>query len=385
VNILHVTPLYAPAWQFGGVVRSVSTLAEQCAAKGARVSVVTTAIGTPFEGLSKPHAEERRGVRVTYCPGRRMPIGILSRDLTRAAAAALPAIDICHITGVWQPSVVPAARLCRASGVPYVTSPRGALSPYSFRDGWLKKHLYFRLCERAVQRDASALHATSPLEEQELRHLLPKAAVEVIPNICDSTRWFSDREGGARWRAAKGIGPGTAVFLHVGRIEPKKNLPFLGEVARGLPSESDWVFVLVGPAEKSELGRVTTAFGHAANRLITVPGTGSEDELRAAYSTATCLVMPSFHENFGNVVLEAIYCGTPVIASDQVGVAEMIAASPYVEVLPLRRNEWANALAGMGRECGSGLSSSGLHELRNQFSGAGVADQMIHFYESVLT
>jgi glycosyltransferase involved in cell wall biosynthesis len=377
MNILHVTPLYAPAWQFGGVVRSVSTLAETCAAKGSHVSVVTSGIGTPYEQLKEPHTELRHGVEVTYCPALRYPIGIMSQALTQAVEAALPATDICHITGVWQPSVLAAARLCRTKGIPYVTSPRGALSPYSFRDGWLKKRIYYALCERAVQRGASAVHATSPLEDSELKALLPQAKVNVIPNICEQA---------AEWRRAHGIGPATPVFLHVGRVEPKKNLPFLGQVARRLPPASDWRFVLLGPAESDELARVNAAFHGLSDRLVTLPGTGSEGELRGAYSAATCLVMPSFHENFGNVVLESLFCGTRVLASDQVGAAAMLGTSLRIDVLPLKSEQWANSLTHiLGTSDSPRLSAANAHMLGTRFSGSEVADSMLALYNAVVS
>lgn len=380
MNILHVTPLYAPAWQFGGVVRSVSALAEACAAKGARVSVITTSIGTPYERQKQPPTELRYGVEVMYCPASRSPVGILSNALTQAVAAALPATDVCHITGVWQPSVLAAAHLCKKKGIPYVTSPRGALSPYSFRDGWLKKRAYYALCERGVHRNATAVHATSPLEECELKALLPEASVHVIPNICNARQWFPDRAGAAEWRRAHGVKPNTPVFLHVGRVEPKKNLPFLGEVARRLPLTSDWRFILVGPAEESELSRVTASFHNISDRLLTVSGTGSEEELRGAYSAATCLVMPSFHENFGNVVVEALYCGTPVITSDRVGVALMLIGSPLLKVIALRTEAWSNTLSTLLSDQRGEQHSLELIDLQSRFLAPRIADLMMCMY-----
>jgi glycosyltransferase involved in cell wall biosynthesis len=382
MRILHVTPLYAPAWQFGGAVRSVSMLAEQCAAGGHAVSVVTTGIGTPHEGCEGPREEERQGVRVTYCPAVRTPIGIVSSAMTNAVKAALQQVDICHITGVWQPSVLAAARLCRRTGVPYVTSPRGALSPYSFRDGRLKKRAYYGCCERSLQRGAAAIHATSPLEAEELRVLLPKSAISVIPNICEADRWFPDPAGGLRWRQQHGIALHAPLFLHVGRIEPKKNLPFLGDVARSLPSDAAWRFVLVGPAEPGEISRVKAAFRHDPNRLMLIPGTGADAALRAIYSAASYMVMPSFHENFGNVVLESIFCGTPVIASPAVGVAEMVSDSPRVRILPLRGDRWADAL-NIYCDPGSRLKPSpSVNEIQQRFSPTTVGDSMISFYET---
>jgi glycosyltransferase involved in cell wall biosynthesis len=384
VRILHVTPLYAPAWHFGGVVRSVSTLAEECAARGVEVAVITTGIGTPHEKKRATQHEVRRGVRVAYCSAFSTPIGLMSSEMTKSVEDALRHTDVCHITGVWQPSVLAAARLCHQMGVPYVTSPRGALSPYSFRDGRLKKAAYYTCFERSLQRQAAAIHATSPLEERELCSLLPDANVAVIGNICESSHWLPEPERGRQWRNEHGIATDTPLFLHVGRIEPKKNLPFLGEVARSLPRDSPWQFVLVGPAEPAELARVRASFRHDPRRLTVISGTGSDDVLRAIYSAATCFVMPSFHENFANVIVEAVFCGARVLASRYVGVAEMLPASPRVRMLPLDRNVWASVLSDI---CDAGrplLSADPPSGALNSFSAEIVIQQMIQLYSHSL-
>jgi glycosyltransferase involved in cell wall biosynthesis len=384
MNILHVTPLYAPAWQFGGVVRSVSMLAEQCAAQGHAVSVITTSIGTPHEDRISPLQEERRGVRVMYYPAVRTPVGIFSNAMTNAAKNALQEVDICHITGVWQPSVLAPGRLCRRIGVPYVTSPRGALSPYSFRDGRLKKTAYYTWFERSLQRGAAAIHATSPLEAHELQALLPTQAVSIIPNICEADRWFRDPDGGLRWRQQHAIAVDAPLFLHVGRIEPKKNLPFLGDVARILPKDAPWRFVLVGPAEPRERLRVQAAFRHDPDRLLLFPGTGADGALRAIYSSASCMVMPSFHENFGNVVLEALFCGSPVLASPGVGAAHMVSDSPSVNILPLRRECWADALMTFCDAASPPTPSPSHDEIQHRFSPMAVGGMMIPFYKTAV-
>ena len=384
MRILHVTPLYAPAWHFGGVVRSVSTLAEECAVRGVEVSVITTGTGTPHEGKKATQHEVRQGVSVAYCSATPTPIGLMSSAMTRSVEDALQHTDVCHITGVWQPSVLKAARLCHQMGIPYVTSPRGALSPYSFRDGRLKKAAYYACFERSLQRQAAAIHATSPLEQRELCSLLPGANVVVIANICESTRWMPEPERGKQWRNEHGIAADTPLFLHVGRIEPKKNLPFLGEVARLLPRSLPWQFVLVGPAEPAELARVRASFRHDPRRLTVISGTGSDDVLRAIYSAATCFVMPSFHENFANVIVEAVFCGARVLASRYVGVAEMLPASPRVRILPLDRNVWASVLSDI---CDAGrplLSADPPSGALNSFSAEIVIQQMIQLYSHSL-
>jgi len=347
LSVLHVTPLYAPAWQFGGPVRSTHEIAAGLAARGHQVTVVTTSCGTPDEASPDVVRKVIDGVNVCYCPWAQGPFGIASRTMRTVAKTCATQADVAHVTGVWQPSVRGVYGDLDALGVPYVSSPRGALSPYSFRQGWLKKSLYFRIFERRFARGAAALHATAPLEEAELARLFPGAPIRVIPNACDPTKWYPDQAAGAVWRERHGISPDEFVLAHVGRIHPKKNLDFLADVAVRLPAHGRWRLVLSGPtAVRDQPYRDKLAGRFPPGRLVIADGASDTGETRAAYSGADVLVFPSLHENFGNVLVESLLCGTPVMSSPNVGAAAFFDGTKGVRIRDLDATRWAHDLSG---------------------------------------
>jgi glycosyltransferase involved in cell wall biosynthesis len=209
----------------------------------------------------------------------------------------------------------------------------------------VKKLLYFQFFERRFARRAATLHATAPLEEAELRRLFPTLALRVIPNACDSEKWYSEQVAGAVWRERHGITPDEFVLAHVGRIHPKKNLDFLVDVAARLPATGRWRLVFYGPtAAKDRPYRTSLADRFPPGRLVIADGAGDTGETRAAYSGADILVFPSLHENFGNALVESLLCGTPVMSSPNVGAAAFFGRTEGVRVLDLDAPTWAREL-----------------------------------------
>lgn len=342
LKILHYIPVYAPAWKYGGPVRSTATLCEALAKEGNEVEVLTTDAGleqAPEIPRSRP--VDRDGVTVTYfarAPG----MGIRSPELERAVGARVRKFDVIHVTGVWQRTAPAAYRAARRAGVPLVVSPRGALSRYSWTQRRWRKLVYFFLWERPGLRGAAGIHYTSRLEEQECRRYKFTAQTKVIPNIVDTSFWNRDEGGAREWRARHAIPPGEPFALYAGRLEPKKNLAFLIPV---LADALGWRLVLLGYEERGQstlLQREAARLG-CANRLLLLPGTPAE-ELRAAYSAADVFVLPSHHENFANAVVEAAACGCPALLSARVGCAEELQVAGSARILPFRTEDWVAAL-----------------------------------------
>jgi hypothetical protein len=119
MRLLHFLPVYAPAWQFGGPVLSVSRLCEALAAAGTEVEVITTSAGLPdwpAERLGVP--EQWGGVRVVRYPVDRAGGAIRSRALEAALASHLGRADLLHLSAVWQPLGLPVQRAAHRAGVP---------------------------------------------------------------------------------------------------------------------------------------------------------------------------------------------------------------------------------------------------------------------------
>ena len=378
MRLLHAAPVYAPAWSYGGTVRSVTAIAEAVASLGVHVTVVTTTVGTEWSKCRESVWREVNGVEVCYCPGRITPAGIWSTEAYRVLRARAAQSSVGHITSCWIPFGVAALRAFQRSALPFVSSPRGCISSYSFADGWWKKWPYFWLFERRIEQQAAVLHATSPLEVSDLRRYFPHKEIALIPNMCRTDRWFPDPVAGAEWRRRHGIPPGTLIALYVGRVEPKKNLPFLAKVQQAMPKGRQFRVVLMGPAETQELEKVLGAYrARDLEPPLLLPGTGDDRDLRAAYSAADVFVLPSHHENFSNVVVEAAMCGTPVVASPNVGVAHAMSGLACAQLVQPDPIAWASAILGAAS---SRLDQSRVGELGSTFTPAYVAGELVALY-----
>ena len=350
MRILHAMPVYAPAWQFGGPVLSVSRLCEGLARQGVEVHVITTNAGLPelpAEQLGRPLL--RGGVQVTYFPTDRA-IGLIR---SRAMEAALPNVmtqaDLVHLSAIWQPLGIAIQKAALTHDVPTLNSLRGALGPYSFQRGWWKKIPYYLLRERPHLQQAAGLHVTSQQERKELQYLGLKAPRYLLPNPMDLSQLQPDGRQRQQWRQQLGIQANERVLLICGRQHHKKGLDLLPGVLETC-KQHPWRLLLVGADDDGSGTDLQQALRERGlgQRLLTLP-TLPAHELGGIYNAADLLLLPSRHENFGNVVIEALACGCAVAISDRTGVAgDLLAAAPadYGIVLPRRRQHWADWLEG---------------------------------------
>ena len=113
-------------------------------------------------------------------------------------------------------------------------------------------------------------------------------------------------------RGAKG-----KVILYVGRISKEKELAFLAKVAEAMPAEANATFAFVG--EGPYLPELKRKLKEAV-----FTGVLHGKELSQAYASADLFVFPSTTDTYGNVVVEALASGLPVVVSDQGGPGELL-------------------------------------------------------------
>jgi len=341
IKILHYIPTYAPAWKFGGPVRSTSLLCEGLVREGNEVEVFTTDAGLEQEPeIPRGRPVDRGGVKATYFP-RAPGMGIRCPDLEKAVRARVREFDLIHVTGVWQRTAPAAYRVALEAGVPLVVSPRGALSRYSWTQRRWRKLVYFILRERPALRRAAGIHYTSKLEQEESRPYRFRARTTVIANPVDTVFWARDPAGAERWRQQHGFSGADRIAFYAGRLEPKKNLNFLIPV---LARASTWNLVFLGYNERGQVERLCREAARlgCGPRLRILPDARAED-LRSAYSAADVFVLPSHHENFANSAVEAVACGCPALLSGRVGCAEELQSRGWAEILPLETEAWVAA------------------------------------------
>ncbi len=349
MKLLHYIPTYAPAWKWGGPVRSVSGLCEQLARSGHEVTVFTTDAGlAPADRPPTEDAVQRNGVSVHYFRSREGR-GILSPGLESAVRARTREFDLVHVTAIWQRTGPAACRAARRAGVPYVISPRGALGPYSWSRGRWKKLAYYWLVERENLRRAAGFHYTAAAEADECRAFRFGQPFCVAANGVDFGLWRRDAAGAGAWRRQTGIPSDAVVLLYAGRLHHKKGLDLLPEVLAGVVRrcpERIIRLVLLGPDDDGTAEQVVRGCRQqgVADSLLILPAT-TPAELPAVYSAADVFVFPSHHENFGNVAVEAAACGAWVLASEETAVAAELAELGAGARLARAAEVWIEAIS----------------------------------------
>jgi glycosyltransferase involved in cell wall biosynthesis len=171
---------------------------------------------------------------------------------------------------------------------------------------------------RRVLDDASAIICLSEAERRTIAKRHPGVRVELIPNGVDFTR-FSEGNG-QEFRRRHGVPAQARVLLLVGRVDPQKNqalaLWLLGALEQRHP---DVHLVLAGPTTSPAYAAGLEAEMRARGQRRRVTwlsdlGHATQDLVNAYHAADVCLV-PSRHEPFGIVVLEAWAAGRPVVAS----------------------------------------------------------------------
>jgi glycosyltransferase involved in cell wall biosynthesis len=295
----------------GGPSRTVTSLCTALARLDCDVDLVAGRDTRRDGTLVLPAAQQ---VRVRMADGSRAFAPGLAWSFLRVvseATRASPVPALVHDHGVWGPTNVAAWRAAAGARLPYVLSPRGMLEPWALRYKAGRKRLAWAAYQRRIVRASSALVATSAQERDAIRAVAPGRPIAVIPNGVDLPAIVPDR--------SRRDGAAVLRVLFLSRVHPKKNLPALlhawQQVCRA-PSRERWILEVAG---HDELGHTREMMQLAASldlgARVAFLGPVDERSRDALLARADVFVLPSFSENFGVVVAEALAHGLPVIAT----------------------------------------------------------------------
>ena len=337
MRILNVTETYAPFLEFGGPPVKVRALSEGLARRGHQVTVVTADWGlekrlqTQEEKITAGRSpfgwrREENGVQAIYVPTwMRYRTVSWNPAVKRYCRARLQNFDVVHIFGLYDMLGPAVAAACRKRSLPYVLEPIGMFVPI-VRNLWLKR-MYHAVWGRRLLQGASAVIATSEQEVEELvAGDLPRTKVMLRRNGVEVPPSWPER---GKFRKSQGISREEKLVLFLGRLSTKKSPDLLLKAFAELAGRSFGIpmtLVFAGPDEggvKSELEQMATQLGVRTKVQFVGPIFG---EMKwAAYRDADVFVLPSQNENFGNSAAEAVAAGTPVIVTEQCGIAPLLA------------------------------------------------------------
>lgn len=227
----------------------------------------------------------------------------------------LPDFDVVHFHGLWEWSHHRARNWCQQLKKPYLVSPHGMLEDWAFRHRGWKKRPYFHLLERSSVARAAAILATSELETTPLLRWFPTKSIRVLPLGGHAPSKVNSH---AQARAKLNIRDDEYVVLFLSRCHEKKGLHVLTESLPEAAKEASRPIRLIvvgdGDARYVDPLRAATASWTGSLRC---EWTGAKwgDEKWDYLSAADLLCLPSFSENFGLAVLEALFAGTPVLTT----------------------------------------------------------------------
>jgi len=346
MKILHVAQ--AVSRNFGGVQTVLHDLVRAQAAAGHSVDVVSTNVDAPHGVLPVvPNSFiERDGVRWRHCSVEFRPL-LVSWDLERYIKKNIKRYDIAEIHGLYRFPPTYAAWQARRQGVPYVVRPHGSLDPYLYErstTGRLGlKRLYERWFDLPNLHAASAIHYTAEDERERAAFLKLRAPSFVVPNGLDWDRYRTLPVRGAL-RARWGLGEAPLV-LFLGRLHFKKGLdlliPAFDTLRRQVP---DVQLVIAGP-ENDDYGQQVRGWVRERGlQAVHFVGALHGADVEQAYVDADVFALPSYTENFGMTVVEALACKLPVVISDQVNIHAEISGAGAGLVTRCDAGEVAQAL-----------------------------------------
>ncbi len=328
MKILHLIHSVNPA--HGGTTTAVQTLAGACQALGHPSLTVT---------LDAPTAEWKSSWQTPlHFAGPGHTHYGWSPRLLPALRKLSSDVDLVIVHGLWQFHASAARMLRQKDGVPYVVAPHGMLDPWALKQSLLKrilKTVNWALVTRRVLQEASAFWFTTENERDSAAPaLLGISADRRVASLGVDAPPAAPSVLKSGWQERHPELANRTVLLHLGRLHPKKGCDLLIEgfaawVNRCAIPRDSWPHLrFAGPPVSAQylehLQRLCARHQLELHRDVTfagmVTGTAKWQELAAA----AALVLPSFQENFGLVVGEAMACGTPALLSDKVNICDLI-------------------------------------------------------------
>jgi len=313
MKILFIVPSYKPAYVYGGPIVVIARLAEQLVQMGHGVEVyTTTANGATELEIAANTTVIMDGVKVTYFKRITGDHTHVSPALWKALWTNARQFDKVHIHSWWNFLVMGASFICKWKNMKPLLSPHGMFCDYvlTARNNRKKKLLHTVMGRRLLRH--TYLHVSSELEWKECRQINQGWEGGQVFNLVDLPE-------GDFIRSDNGVF--TISFLS--RVDPKKGLDLLIRALSQVTFPYRLQIAGSGDAAYVTTLKELIASLDMDNSVEWVGWKGSGDKFHFLAAT-DLFALTSRNENFAIVVIESLYAGTPVLISDQVGLATYV-------------------------------------------------------------
>lgn len=311
MKILHIIPSISS--ESGGPPRSTRATIQALNdySTEAHNTILTTDLGLTHEWKNEYIESLGGNSQVIACKQYGKHTTNISFELFRWLYTNVTKFDLVVIRAMLHPISTISSYIVNSKNVPYVITPHGTLSNYTFEHkNTVVKRIYFRLFERRSVNGSKYVQATTRSEKEQIEDLNISTQVKKIPHpYLDNSVYQRDNVDQSR-------------ILYMSRLHPSKGLDRLLPVLKRLKDKGfNFSFRIAGTGDGNYENKLRNqvhelGLGEIVNFLGFLEGEKKKLELERA----GLFVLPSYKENFGIAVVEAMNTGIPVVISKEVDI-----------------------------------------------------------------
>ena len=290
----------------------------------------------------------------------------------------LKTADVVHIQGLWStfPSLI--GVFCSAlTTAKIVISPRGMLEPWSLSQNGLRKKIALLTYQGILLRKSDCLHVTAASESEHAQNIIRHTNIEIIPNGLNVSKYQL---------ASHETQDSKRTILFLSRIHPKKGIELLFDAWEELKFLwPEWQVHIVGDGAEDYIAHLKTEIQTRSLDSIDICDPLYDEEKYSKFASSDLFVLPTYSENFGIVVAEALASGLPVITTT---------GTPWTEIEPAgcghcikpESDAFVEAIVHWTSQTPAQRKASGLKGaalIQNKYSLASVGESFMRLYASL--
>jgi len=301
MKILFPIGSFYPA-QSGGPSNTIYWLSKALKKEGIQPIVITTDKDIKdFDIIFNQYIYDSKIGEIIYCKESDYKF---SFNLIKHTLKKIKSVGIVHLTSLFFiPSII-IAFFTKFYDKKVVWSVRGELEPNALKYKKIYKKLYLNLIKILINKNF-VFHSTSKTETQNIKKVFSNAKIIEVPNYLELPKKYEIEVENK--------------ILFLGRIHPIKNLESLVKAFAKIVKETNiknYKLIIAGTGEREYIESISDLINKLKiKKYVDMIGMITGEEKQKLIASSYVLVLPSFSENFGNVVVEALSQGTPVIAS----------------------------------------------------------------------
>ena len=384
MKVLHVIPSLSAT--LGGPTQVALQTVKAIRSQGIDAEIVTTnhdrtkTLDVPLNCLT-----DYEGVPVWFLPvTSTLKEYIFSAGLTKWLWQHIPSYDLLDNHYLFSYAPTCAAAIACLQNIPYTVRTQGQLTPWALKQSQFKKQLYTSIIERHNLCKAAAIHCTTQQEAIDLRNFGINTSTITLPLGVEPPAPIAN----SRLKLQKlfQIPSDRQIILFLSRLHPKKRPDLLISAFKVIARNPRCHLVIAGSGDREYVKYLYSLV--AENQLsdrITFTGFVTGYKKNILLQGADIFVLPSYSENFGIAVAEAMAAGLPVVVTPEVQISTDIAAADAGIVINSQA-ELVSAIAQLlkSESTRSHFSQNAVELAVNKYNWDKIASQLIGHYKEVV-